>query len=109
MFKGLASVNLQNGRTCRMWSDLWNDLVLVKLIQSYALLQKENQCVRDGKMLEDIEYLFHFPMSLEAFRQLQLLLADLEQSANSDDKDIWSYIWGNNLFSSFRAYKQINN
>lgn len=50
---------------------------------------------------------FHLPLSGQAFDQLLLLLEELENSANSDELDIWGYIWGSPMFTSSKAYKHL--
>jgi hypothetical protein len=51
--------------------------------------------------------LFHLPLSEIAFEQMQILEIFLQSIITSQDSDIWNYIWGNNAYSSTRAYKQI--
>lgn len=106
-YKGIAAVNLQDGITCRMWIDMWHGMVPSQAYpELFSFARKKTINVQDAKMIEDIDSLFQLPISLEAFHQLELLLSALEQSANSEDMDIWSYIQGAH-FSSSKAYKQL--
>ena len=62
--------------------------------------------VKDVLNVEDLEDLFHLPLSQAAFHdfeQLQQLLYD--QSPPESEIDAWRYIWGNNSYSSQRLYK----
>jgi hypothetical protein len=57
--------------------------------------------------LEAREDLFHLPLSIEAYEQfceLEIILQSLQQN---NDKDRWSYIWGNESYSSSKAYKHL--
>jgi hypothetical protein len=46
---------------------------------------------------------FHLPMSTEAFQQYNLLLNQIEDCNLSNDKDVWTYIWGKGFYSSQKA------
>ena len=51
--------------------------------------------------------LFHLPISQEAFQQLHQLADDLNGLQETNEKDLWTYIWGSPFFSSSKAYKQL--
>jgi hypothetical protein len=53
---------------------------------------------------EPLHSLFHLPISEEAFAQLEQLQQLLNNQVISDNLDWWQYIWGNNQFSSKKAY-----
>lgn len=46
-------------------------------------------------------------MSVEAQGQLLDLLRDLEDAANSDEHDIWRYIWGSGFYLASKAYRHL--
>lgn len=107
-YKGIASVSLNNGRTCMLWSDLWNGIVPSQsYLELWSFAKKKSISIQHVKRVEDLEAIFHLPLSMIAYDQLQLLLPEIEQCANSDDHDVWSYIWNNHIFTSARAYKQL--
>jgi hypothetical protein len=45
------------------------------------------------------------PISEEAYGQLLQLASLLDNLPDSEDKDIWTYIWGSPCYSSSKAYK----
>jgi hypothetical protein len=57
--------------------------------------------------MEQLEEMFHIPMSVEAFQQYQLLLTSLQEQQYSVQCDKWTYIWGAQEYSSQKVYKHI--
>jgi hypothetical protein len=51
--------------------------------------------------------LFSLPVSIEAYNQLQDFQVELSEILLNDENDRWTYIWGNNQFSSAKAYKSL--
>lgn len=76
-------------------------------LNSILLSKKKNVSVQSAKSINDLGQLFHLPLSGIAFEQLQNLLEALENDANMQGNDTWTYIWGSHLFSLSRAYKQL--
>ena len=54
---------------------------------------------------ENLQDLFTLPLSPEAFTQLQALLNSLDQLVLTYQCDVWTYIWGNQIYLSAKAYK----
>jgi hypothetical protein len=86
-FKGMASVSIADGSTCLLWDDCWQG-------QSLKLAFPELFSV------DSILDLFHLPLSEEAFGQFQQLEGLFQNLHMTDATDVWSYIWGNSLFST---------
>lgn len=40
-FKGISVVNINDGRTCSLWEDIWNNIFQLKLIPIYFFSQKK--------------------------------------------------------------------
>lgn len=107
-YKGMAMINLGDGRTCLLWSDIWASMMpMYNFPELFSFAKHKSVSVFLAKQMVDIIDQFHLPLSAEAFQQLQLLLEALENNANSNDQDIWGYIWRSNLFSSSKAYKHL--
>ena len=108
-FKGIASVQIKDGKTCLLWQDLWNGLVPM---QSYPELFSfaKNRCISVQKTLstDQIQTIFHLPSSQQAFAQMQELFSSLDSVQLVDEKDSWIYIWNSNDYSSQKAYKQLS-
>ena len=48
---------------------------------------------------EPLHSLFHLPLSVEAFAQMERLQQRVNNQPISDNPDWWQYIWGNTQFS----------
>lgn len=59
------------------------------------------------KQMTDLYLLFHLPLSVEAFAQLQALQLELEGITLTHEMDWWTYIWGSHIYTSARAYKYL--
>jgi len=51
--------------------------------------------------------LFNLPLSVEAFNQFQNLQQCIQDQQQAVGIDVWKYIWGSNVFTSRKAYKQL--
>ena len=70
--------------------------------------KKTDISVHEAFHNEFLEDLFHLPLSQQAFiefEQLEDICQQTMQSEQSNLDDEWSYVWGNNAFSSMKAYK----
>lgn len=81
-FKGMAKVNLQNGMTCFLWTDLWLDTVLAtNYSKLFSFAKNKTITVSMAKATDSLHELFHLPLSEEAFAQfthLQVILQNLQ-------------------------------
>jgi hypothetical protein len=57
--------------------------------------------------LEDILYLFYLPLSTLAYQELGEMHTIMDANPISDQKDIWSYCWGDQ-YKSAKFYKHIH-
>lgn len=73
----------------------------------FSFAKNKSMTIHAAKQMESLMDHFHLPLSGQAFDQLLLLLEELENSANSDELDIWGYIWGSPMFTSSKAYKHL--
>ena len=107
-FKGIASVNLSDGRTCSLWWDIWEGQVCAQIYpELFSFAKIKHLSLQKVLSITSIEQLFHLPLSSEAYSQLLLLCDKLDGLHLNSDQDIWTYIWGSPLFSSSRAYKHL--
>ena len=107
-FKGIATVNLADGRTCLLWWDIWEGQVCAQAYPKLLSFNKlENLSVQKAWSSTSIEQLFHLPLSSEAYSQLLVLCDKLDGLNLISNHDPWSYIWGSPFFSSSKTYKQL--
>lgn len=104
----MASCIAKNGSTIIFWEDTWN-LGVMKLqypeLYTYALNKKVSvQTFHQN----DIQDLFWLPLSMAASNELNDLQMNLPLvTFNPDELDIWTYMWGNEIFSVQKAYLKI--
>lgn len=72
--------------------------------QLFSFARNKNVIVSQVYQAENLHELFHLPLSEEAFQQYEQLQVILLSMHVSDDKDVWSYIWGTPVFTSHKAY-----
>lgn len=107
-FKSVASCKVENGSSVLLWSDKWSDdtcLSMFPELHSFAI--REDITVRQACHLEELEALFHRPLSLEAFAQFQQLQALILSTHLSASKDVWSYSWASKNFLPSLMYKSL--
>jgi hypothetical protein len=110
-FKGIGRCNIGDGKSALFWTDLWSDNCL---IQEYPHLvtfaKKRDLNVHEVINTEFLDDLFYLPLSQEAyneFQEMETLCTQTKERKQSQNKDEWSYIWGNNVFTVKKAYKAL--
>ena len=78
-FKGIATVNLVDERTCLLWCDIWEGQVCAQAYpELFSFAKLENLSVQKALSTTSIVQLFHLPLSSEAYSQLLLLCGKLD-------------------------------
>jgi hypothetical protein len=99
-FKGIAKVEVKNGKSCQLWEDLWeDDLLKHKFPELYSFAKKKEIVLVDGINQTPIHSLFHLPLSQQTHGQMVQLQWDLENLQLDNTHDKWSYIWSSGNFS----------
>jgi len=63
-FKGLARVNINNGKSCYLWLDLCCKKVpMITYPKLYSFAKTRNTILADAKSSENFLDLFHLPLS----------------------------------------------
>jgi len=107
-FKGLAMVHIRDGASCLLWDDLWlNRVPSQRFPELFSFAKKIHISVLSTVSADGSASIFHLPISNQAFQQLITLAEDLNSVQDTDEKDIWSYIWGSPFFSSAKSYKHL--
>ena len=74
--------------------------------QSYTHAKNKSISAKSALEQEDVNQLFHLPISEIAFGQLQRAQQDLKVTQLNENKDIWKFNWGSR-FQSPKAYKEL--
>jgi hypothetical protein len=99
-FKGMAMVNINNAKTCFLWSDLWNGKVpMISYPELHSFSKSNTRILAKAKNRNNILDLFNLPLSQEAFNQLGQLQQDLSLLELNENNDIWTCIWNSRKFS----------
>lgn len=104
IFRGLSTCKVGDGKTCLFWDDFWNNKVrsvMYPRIHSYAVSLKDSVSLTFSK---SISQRFNLPLSEQAFHEYDTMSAADPLDQLSDENDVWSYVWGNGLFSSKKIY-----
>jgi hypothetical protein len=73
----------------------------------FFFVKNKNLSVHSFFVEEDLSELFHLPLSEQAFTQYQQLSSIMDDTNLQNGNDIWGYIWGSNMFTSSKAYRQL--
>lgn len=107
-FKCMARVQINNGKSCYLWEDLWdNELMSHKFPELYSFSRKKKIVFEEGFSQSPIHSLFNLPLSTQAHSQMLQLESLLQQIQLDASADKWSYIWNSSSFSVKKAYKQL--
>jgi len=71
----------------------------------YSFVRNSNSSVQELMHAEDLDSIFHLPLSLPAMEEMTSLQQELVLVPyHADSKDTWSLIWGNQIYTSRRYY-----
>lgn len=105
-FKGVATATVFDGSSCSAWDDLWAGKVpKLAFPELYSFSKNKNISIQKMAATEDLQRLFHLPLSEVAFDQLVQFAQDTQNTIFSDEHDVWTYIWGSHQFSSSSIYR----
>jgi hypothetical protein len=105
-FKGLAAVNIKDGRTCLLWHDLWGGIVPAQsFLKLFSFAKDTAITVFKARNATDLTQLFISRLSDQAIEQLHILLPLLDNLLAQDEDDIWTYIRGTLTFPQLDAIR----
>lgn len=109
-FKQLVVAKINNGATTFFWTDHWQgDTLDTRWPHLHSFAKNKHDTVQDFMQNEQKETLFYLPLLLTAYDQFTRLLGMLENVAQAEDQDTWTYIWKKDSFIPAEAYRaQIN-
>jgi hypothetical protein len=99
-FKGISMAHIQDSRTVLLCQDLWDSNIRSVLMPELFSYSSSSSCtVAQAASLDNFYDIFQTPLPVEAYQQYNLLRQELQEMNLSQDKDIWTYIWGSITFS----------
>ena len=97
------------GRTVTFWGDLWSNSILENAYPVlFSFAKNKKASVHEVMNAEDLDSLFHLPLSEPAWEEmlnLQQLLIIMPY--REDSLDEWTFIWGNQTYTSRRYYRYV--
>jgi hypothetical protein len=73
-FKGIAMVNVNNAKSCYLWSDLWNNRVpMLTYPELFSFAKSKSTILAEAVTMDNLLELFNLPLSQQAFQQLNQL------------------------------------
>jgi hypothetical protein len=76
-----------------------------KFPRLYSFAKKKDISVAHFLTHNQLQDQFHLPLSVEAFQEYQQMQQIIQQiQISGQEKDSWSYIWGNNRYTSSKFY-----
>ena len=107
-YKDVARIDLKDGRTCLLWSDMWLGMAPeTSFPELYSFAKNKRITIRAAKNEDSFQNLFHLPLSEEAYSQFIQLQDCINNIQLAGTKDTWGFSWGSNHFSSSKIYKQL--
>jgi hypothetical protein len=107
-YKGMAAARAGEGSSCLLWDDCWDGQPFkLTYPELHSFAKKKDICLANAITALETFNLFHLPLSVQAFEQLQLLEQCFASQVLIQGPDKWTYIWGNSNYSSSKAYKHL--
>lgn len=110
LYRGVARCSLGEGSTVLFWNDSWSQDILAQnfpMLFSFARLKDAS--VKQIMLAQDLESIFHLPLTQEAYHELTELQDYLQLIPyQEDENDQWSFIWGSHSYTSNRMYKFVS-
>jgi hypothetical protein len=108
-FKGMTGVEINNGKSCLLWEDLWsNEPIMHSCPELYSFVRKKNISFAESATIVPFHGLFHLPLSQQAHVQMLQLQTQMLEIQLNDLNDKWVFIWNSSTFSVKKAYKQMS-
>ncbi|TVU04883.1 hypothetical protein EJB05_48023, partial [Eragrostis curvula] len=92
-YKEIAKCQIGMGDTVLFWGDQWSEQIMAsKYPQLFPFAKNRNISVKAVMENEELNNLFHLPLTAQAYQELQHLQVELEtMEYNSQAKDIWVF------------------
>lgn len=107
-FKNMVRVIVGDGSTVSLWDDVWNGVVPAQAFSElYSFANIKRVTFKSAISGSDFIRKFNIPLSFQAFQQVSELKQLIDSKPTLNGSDIWSYSWGNAIFSMSKAYKAL--
>ena len=104
IFKGISTFNVGDGKSYLFWEDLWNNKVRSSVFPRIHSFSRDANISVHILSLKDLSELFVLPLSEQALQEYMIMSTSDPMDQLNDEKDSWTYAWGNGIFSSQKIY-----
>lgn len=107
LYRGIATCIIGDGSTVLFWDDSWSPVRLSECFpRLFSFAWSELTSVKHIMEAPDMESIFHLRLTQEAYQEMLELQDYLqERPYHGNEKDQWTFIWGNNKYTSSRLYR----
>ena len=106
LYRGIAQCTLGKGSTILFWEDLWCPVLLAHAYPNlFQAVSNTSASVMEIRHAPDLVSVLNLPLSQFAYDELldmQQLLSSVVYEPDLNDR--WSFIWGNDIYSSRKVY-----
>jgi hypothetical protein len=100
IFRGITHCQIGDGRSVLFWKDQWLDSINSDSFpRAFSFTLDEDISVHDFLRASSLSDSFWLPLSPQAMDEVRTLQMDTAHIDLSDEKDTWTYPWGNNFTS----------
>ena len=109
LYRGIATCTIGDGSSVTFWNDLCDgEIFSDKFPRLFSFASNPDISVKQIMLAEDLDSIFDLSLSPNAYYELLDLSHSLQSiSFDLDSKDVWTFIWGNQVYSSQRYYKMV--
>jgi hypothetical protein len=105
IFRGIAHCQLGDGSSFLFWKDLWLDSINSDSSpRAFSFTLNEDISVKDFLLAPSLSDSFWLPLSPQAMEEVRTLQLNTADIFLSNDKDTWSYPWGN-IYTPSQLYE----
>jgi hypothetical protein len=104
----MAKAEYGKGDTILFWHDLWNgQLLKTSFPHLHSFAKNENVTVKTVLEMGSFDEHFHLLLSETIFEQYCELSMNLQSLPDGERDGMWSFIWGNGVYSVDKAYQHL--
>ena len=109
LYRGVAKCSIADGSTVTFWEDIWSEALLSHRYPAlFSFVLNPEISVKEVVLAPDLDSIFHLPLSLEDHAELLDLQSFVQEIDYAPDtKDSWTFLWGNQSYSSRRYYNLV--
>jgi hypothetical protein len=111
-FRGVAEISIGNGNSFMFWADNWKVNGGIRPIKDrfpmiYSFVLDGNMFAAKFYGQENLTDLFHLPLSVQAYAELNEIQSLLQSNPVTSEGDSWNFCWGP-AYTAAKFYNHIH-